>query len=273
MEFPLLFLKTVALRPYVFVFLAFFFLAGTVTMGVRRTLVFLLGTWGIAFLSEFSSTRNGFPYGFYHYTEATRGAELFISNVPFFDSLSFTFLLFASFSMALFFLAPLRGKSPEDPVAGTFAIRWSWKTAILTAVFMMVIDFIIDPVALRGEQWFLGKIYYYDYSGAYFGVPLTNALGWGLVGLVAIFVYQQIERRWLGPGFKDWGLRSWRGRGLYGVGLYYGVLLFNLAVTAWIGETGLLIAGCFVFILPTILLIIRIGDTRLEPNSDRMKRC
>jgi uncharacterized membrane protein len=254
MEFPLLLYKTVLLRPYVFVFLALFLVSATVTMGIRRTLVFFFSTWVLAFLSEFLSTRTGFPYGFYHYTESTRGQELFIFNVPFMDSLSYTFLLFASMSTAQFFLS---------------SGRQGWKVLLLTAMLMMTLDFVIDPVALQGEKWFLGKIYYYDYSGAYFGVPLTNALGWGLVGFVAMFVYQRIERRWLGEGFQDRGIRAWRHRSLYGVGLYYAVLIFNLAVTAWIGEKGLLIAGCFVYLIPTVLLVFRLFGSCQTGNEGR----
>lgn len=271
MEFLTLLYKTVLLRPYVFVFLAFFLLFATVSMGFRRTLVFLFSTWILAFLSEFSSTRNGFPYGLYHYTGSTRGEELFISNVPFMDSLSYSFLLFASMSMALFFLSPLRVSKKDVQVVEDYSIRHGWKVLILTAVFMMMIDFITDPITILGDRWFLGKIYEYEYHGAYFGIPLSNALGWGLVGLVAMFVYQRIEKRWFGPDFKDWGIRRWRYRGLYGVGLYYGVLGFMLAVTAWIGEKGLLIAGSFIFLIPTVFFLFRLvgegqnfGDTHRD---------
>ncbi len=235
MDVLTLFFKTIALRPYVFVFLSAFLFAGTVTIGWRRTLLFWLGTWFIAFLSEYSSTRNGFPYGFYHYTGLTRGQELYISNVPFMDSLSYSFLLFASYSMALFSLTP--------------PIRKSWKVLLLTSLYMMMIDAVIDPVALRGDRWFLGRIYYYDYSGYYFGVPLSNALGWGLVGWVATFVFQRLENK-----FSRGRTFQIPGSDFFGVGLYYGVLAFNLAVTAWIGEWGLFIAGCFIYLIPTVLL-------------------
>jgi uncharacterized membrane protein len=259
--------KTVLLRPYVFIFLAAFLLSGFVTMGRRRTLVFLISTWVIAYLSEFSSTRTGFPYGFYHYTGSTHGVELFIFEVPFMDSLSYTFLLFASFSMALFTISPLYVRGLNVQTLDTFEIRGSKRVLFLTALYMMMIDVVIDPVALQGEKWFLGKIYYYDYAGYYFGVPLSNALGWGLVGLVGTFAYQQWEKHWLGSGFCDRGLRNWPSRSLFGVGLYYGVLFFNLAVTAWISEWGLLIAGCFIFLIPTTLLIFRVFDLRVRATE------
>ena len=73
-------LGTLALRPYVFVFLAAYLVAGVLDLGVRRTLLFTACVWPIALGAELSSTRTGFPFGFYTYTEATRGQELFVAN-------------------------------------------------------------------------------------------------------------------------------------------------------------------------------------------------
>jgi len=266
-NFLSLLVGTVILRPYVFVFLAVFLFAGITSMGRARTAAFLFGTWVIAFLSEFSSTRNGFPYGWYHYTGNTRGQELFIFDVPFMDSLSYSFLLFASYSMSLFTLASLRRRGWRFYVLDTFELRQSFRVLILTAVYMMMIDFIIDPVALQGDKWFLGRIYYYDYQGHYFGVPLSNALGWGLVGFVATFVYQRIERRYFPSSYRDKGTKLLGLRGYFGVGLYYGVLAFNLAVTAWIEAWGLLIAGCFIWIMPTLIFTLKVFDSRWQATE------
>src|SRR5512145_229351 len=100
-----LLLGTVTLRPYVFAFLALFLLAGSADLGWRRTLGFAGCLWPVAWLAEFSSTRTGVPFGLYHYTGLTRGRELYIANVPLMDSLSFTFLAYASFCLARVVLA------------------------------------------------------------------------------------------------------------------------------------------------------------------------
>ncbi|MFH1018041.1 MAG: carotenoid biosynthesis protein [Pseudomonadota bacterium] len=271
MDLPILLWKTVLLRPYVFLFLAAFLAIAIPSMGLRRTLTFFIGTWILAFLSEFSSTRNGFPYGFYHYTGSTRGEELFISNVPFMDSLSYSFLLFASFSMALLTVAPLYVKKWDAQLMDTFDVRQSWKVLFLTALYMMMIDVVIDPLALLGDRWFLGRIYFYDEPGYYFGIPLSNAFGWGLVGLVAAAIYQFLERKFMSAGFRDIGIRPLRFQAFLGAGLYYGVLLFNLAITAWIGERGLLIAGGFIFLLPTVFLVLKVLNPRARVTEEEWR--
>jgi putative membrane protein len=65
-------------------------------------------------------------------------------------------------------------------------------------------------------------------------VPLSNFAGWWLVGTVAIAAYAVC---------CGLGHASEVGRVGAGVALYYAVLGFNLAVTAWIGEWWLLLAG------------------------------
>ena len=100
-----LLLGTIALRPYVFAFLAAYIVAGVADLGWRRTLAFTASVWPVALVAELSSTRTGIPFGLYYYTGLTRGRELFIADVPFIDSLSFVFLAYASYCMARLTLA------------------------------------------------------------------------------------------------------------------------------------------------------------------------
>ncbi|MBI2460509.1 MAG: carotenoid biosynthesis protein [Candidatus Rokubacteria bacterium] len=77
---------TVALRPYVFAFFLLFLFAAVAELGWRRAAALTGLAFGLAFAAEFSSTRTGIPFGLYHYTQATRGQELFLANVPLMDS-------------------------------------------------------------------------------------------------------------------------------------------------------------------------------------------
>ena len=52
----------------------------------------------------------------------------------------------------------------------------------LAGLLMMWLDVVIDPLAVRGDRWFLGRIFYYPEPGWYFGVPLANFAGWVVVG-------------------------------------------------------------------------------------------
>lgn len=270
MDIPLLLIKTVLLRPYVFLFLIAFLLSAQRLVGGKKTVLFFAITWVTAFTCEFSSTRTGIPFGWYYYTGGTAGQELYLSNVPFMDSLSFTFLLYASYCLALLFLLPSR--NPEragTPAGGTGGIparplellydpkvRTSWPVLWLTALFFAFIDVVIDPVALRGDRWFLGRIYGYPEPGIYFGVPIANFLGWAAVGLIALSGYFLVDRR--GQSTGAFVAQSVTGQVLLGCGLYYGVLLFNLAVTFWIGEPLLGMVGLLMYLPITALGLLRL---------------
>ncbi len=255
MEFFSLLAGTIALRPYVFVFMACFLILAIWHMGWRRTWIFTLVAFTIAFFAEYSSTRNGFPFGFYSYIETTRGQELWISNMPFMDPLSFTFLTYISYTMSLFVLSPLEKNGWDVRWGVNDDIRHTGKTVLTGAVFFMLLDVVIDPVAFRGDRWFLGKIYTYQEAGEYFNIPLTNFGGWLLVGTVVLFLFTRIDRA-LGAhtSNRDRGRREVPAQALLGPGVYFGVLAFNLVVTFYIGELvlglcGLVLTGALAGIL------------------------
>lgn len=265
MDFFTLFLNTILFRPYVFAFLAAFLFAAIQLIGWPRTWRFWLISWGTAFVCEFSSTRNGVPFGWYHYNGSTVGQELYFSNIPFMDSISFSFLLYAAYCLALCFLLPRADGTGQPPwllpLRLDRTVRTGWPALLLTALFFAFIDMVIDPVALRGDRWFLGKIYYYPDPGTHFGVPLANYAGWAVVGLISLAIYFPLERRLPEQAFAR--SISITPRLLLGVGLYYGVLIFNLAMTFWIGEDLLGMTGILMYVPVTVLLLIRL----LSPHS------
>lgn len=269
MEAVPLFFKTIVLRPYVFLFLAAFLFSAIKLIGWPRTWRFWLTTWITAFICEFSSTRTGIPFGWYFYNGSTVGQELYVFDVPFMDSLSFSFLLFASYSVALGLLLPVDPSSTSArlfsrPLRFDLNARTSWAVYGMTALLFAFIDMVIDPVALRGDRWFLGKIYYYPDPGWHFGVPMANYVGWAVVGLIALALYFLIDRR-LAPLSLAQPITP---RLLFGIGLYYGVLAFNLAMTFWIGEWFMAVCGLLMHLPLVVFLIVRlVGLPRFYPAT------
>jgi putative membrane protein len=223
---------TLTLRPYVFVFLATYLALAARDLGAARALGFLGWGWSVAFVAEYASTRIGIPFGLYHYTGVTRGVELYLSNVPFFDSLSFPFLAYAAWCVA-------RWAGGRSLAPGTVG---------LAAALMMLLDVVIDPVAVRGDRWFLGRVFYYPQGGIYFGVPLSNFAGWFVVGAVIVGGYVLAARG-----------RAPRGTPGPGGLLYYAILLFNLAVTWLIGERWLLGVGILLHLMVFLILWLAVS--------------
>jgi len=260
-----LLLHTVALRPYVFCFLAAFVVIALGEIGPVRTLVWLVLGYGVAFACEYVSTRIGFPFGLYHYLDApTRGRELWVSNIPFMDSLSFVFLSFVGYATARRLLgvpAHARGRLELTPAL-----------LALGTLLMVAIDLVCDPVALRGDRWFLGKLYDYAEPGVFFGVPLSNYLGWAFVGAVVLGTMGALERAGFLRGAPLYPLP--RAQGVV-TAFYAAVVLFNATIAFWIGLAavgwlGLAIVAA-VSGAPVILRTLRAGELPVEPGLEEAR--
>ena len=130
-------LGTVTMRPYVFAFFASYLVAAVLHLGWKKTVWFTVTGYLIAFASEYSSINNGFPYGWYHYVEATRGKELWVAGVPFFDSLSYVFLCYISYATALLVLSPVKGSRRDLTTLETGRLRRSFSALLLGSLFQV----------------------------------------------------------------------------------------------------------------------------------------
>jgi uncharacterized membrane protein len=257
-----LLLSTIALRPYVFIFLAAYLFIAIVNFGLRTTILFTILTYAVALACEWSSIHNGFPFGLYHYIEATRGREIWIFGVPFMDSLSFTFLSFASYTVALLLCSPLYRRGIDLRILDTWRIRRSPRVWLLAALFMVMVDMVVDPLSVLGDRWFLGRIFWYDPPGPHFGVPISNYLGWFFVAVVTIAIFQLLDLRLNRGAARPAGVAaSLPSRALYGPSLYLGIVGFGITMLFLIGADEIGWASVFLY-LPMLALSIHILTRR-----------
>lgn len=243
---------TIVLRPYFAAFFLAYVLACTLRLGLKRALLFGVAGYLIAWAAEYSSIHCGIPFGRYYYLCQTKGRELWVLGVPFMDSMSFVFLSYASYSMALSAMGRGGGFHPVK----NGRVWLPLKKGLLGALFCVYLDIIIDPLALRGNRWFLGQIYEYPEKGVYFGIPISNFIGWFIVGFVLICALQLIDRLLTARNASDLvgPARAWSC--LPGPALYLSIVVFNLSVTLGIGEYNLFWAGAFIMLLPFVLFVL-----------------
>jgi putative membrane protein len=133
-------------------------------MGERRALIIAgvvaLAAWGI----EFIGSTTGFPFGAYHYTDRLQPQ---IGGVPILIPLAWLMMLPSAWAIA-WAIAGKRGRV-------TFIV--------VTALVFTVWDLFLDPQMVGWGFWEFAP-----FDGiAYFGIPLTNYLGW-LLSSAAITV-------------------------------------------------------------------------------------
>jgi putative membrane protein len=243
----------------VFIFLLVYLVLAIPAWGWRRTFAYLILGYSLAWLAEFSSIHTGFPFGKYTYIQdPTIDREIWVAGVPLMDSLSFVFLSFAGLQTARLLVEPL-----VNGQVVKWDFRWenpssslTWRVWFLAGLLTMGMDIIIDPVALRGEKWFLGQIYFYPTGGHYFGVPLANFAGWALLAWTITGVFLLLDRRIILPHWGNW--HGYPFDALGGAALFFGVIIFNLGVTFAIGELSLALVGSLLFIGILLLVLARL---------------
>ncbi len=221
-------------RPYVTAFMVFFLALALWEQGGIRTTIWVLSSYLIALLAEWGSINHGVPFGWYFYHYEALKQDLVVAGVPFFDTISFSFLSYVSFSFAQFFASPPKvGWLFVHRVSSPRA-RHAKSTLILGAFFMVVIDLVVDPIANLGEYWFLGKIYHYPDPGVHFGITFANYCGWFVVAMTTLWLNQGIDRALIQRGMAP-PLRPYiPGDGLFSMLFWMGIVLFQLGVTYWV---------------------------------------
>jgi putative membrane protein len=177
-------------RPYVVAFFITFVVVAWAERGWQRMLVWLMTGTFIGWLAEFSSTRNGFPFGHYTYREGNFPDELWLGGVPLFASISFAFLTYFGYSVACTLLSRLERRRSDIQRVVDPRVDGSIRVLLLAAALTTWVDTVIDPVTHLGRYWFLGDLYIYETAGQHFDVPLSNYAGWFLVSAGIVLVNQ-----------------------------------------------------------------------------------
>ncbi|HEX9001291.1 MAG TPA: carotenoid biosynthesis protein [Blastocatellia bacterium] len=147
----------------------FLLLAGVIVVvtSAKRDLPGLVAAATLGFIAEILGVHYGFIFSPYNYTSVLQPQLL---GVP---------LVMLSAWMVL--VAYVR-----QMLAG---LKLSvWLEAVLAAAWMTAIDLVIDPLAANQLGYWR-----WEQSGAYYGIPLHNFIGWFVVSLL---IFCLVRRRW-----------------------------------------------------------------------------
>jgi putative membrane protein len=158
--------------------LLFGLLHGGVTYGRRGIVWFIVICLGVSNLFENLSILTGFPFGWYHYTNAM-GPRLFM--VPLQIGPAYFGVGYLSWTLARAILGDESGR-----LNGIL----SFATPVIASFIMVSWDLTIDPMmsTITGN-WI------WQHGGSYFGVPLVNFLGWYLTVYVFFQLFALYVRR------------------------------------------------------------------------------
>jgi uncharacterized membrane protein len=129
----------------------------------RATGLFAAGV-GIALGAELIGTSSGFPFGDYAYTSLL-GYRI-LGRVPFPIPISWFYMLYCALAMCARVL----------PARDDGRTRWMWAAA--GAAMLTAWDVAMDPAMVHTAHWVWRE------PGAFYGMPLTNWIGWFGTGLL-----------------------------------------------------------------------------------------
>jgi putative membrane protein len=132
--------------------------------GVRRGIGLFVAAAGIALGTELLGTSTGFPFGDYAYTSLL-GYRI-MGQVPFPIPISWFYMLYCALAMCARLL------SARDDERH----RWVW--AIGAALMLTAWDVAMDPAMVQTAHWV------WQQPGFFYGMPLSNWIGWFFTGLI-----------------------------------------------------------------------------------------
>jgi uncharacterized membrane protein len=163
---PLVSVALVTLLPFLFVFVH-----GSLHYRFRDLLVFAAITLAVSNIFKNLSILTGFPFGHYFYTDGL-GPKLFL--VPILIGPAYLGTGYLAWTLARIVLGATDKRLPGQQV---------WAVPVLASFLMVAWDLSFDPIASTLRQSWI-----WQQGGSYFGVPLSNFLGWFLT----VFVFFQL---------------------------------------------------------------------------------
>ena len=147
-------------------------------IGARRAMLVFLASFVLAFISEYAGTVTDYPFGAYEYTSQL-GYKMF-GRVPFNIPTSWFYMLVASLAICGRFL----------PAKDDNTSKWYW--ALMGGLVLTAWDVSMDPAMVKTNHWFwqMGSLSdrsaFEQFIGKpiFFGMPITNWLGWLLTGII-----------------------------------------------------------------------------------------
>ncbi len=147
-------------------------------IGIRKAMLVFAVSFVLAFASEYAGTVTDYPFGAYEYTSQL-GYKI-LGRVPFNIPTSWFYMLVASLAICGRFL----------PAKDDNASKWYW--SLMGGVVLTAWDVSMDPAMVKTNHWFwqMGSLAdrpaFEQFIGRpiFFGMPLTNWLGWLLTGII-----------------------------------------------------------------------------------------
>jgi len=156
----------------------FFVFHGALVWGFFNITIFLIVTIIVSLFFEIIGSKTGYVFGGkYHYNkDNTPGYIIF--DVPVLIPIAWFGIIYMCINFCYYI----------TNVMFPFGNSINYSFIILTAFFVMLLDLVLDPLAVDEKRW------EWEFPGVYYGIPLLNFLGWLLVPISVLLIFQHYSQ-------------------------------------------------------------------------------
>jgi putative membrane protein len=171
---------------YLYFTFAFVILHSSKNLGNKNTLIFFLIALLFGLFSEAVGVKYGWIFGSYYYYGFS---TFFFGLVPLATPISWAIIIYISYTISNLFLVGFGGEKPKKTDRLWYSVILITVLSSISGLIAVNLDMILDPVSVStrvpGWIWIGG--------GPYFGIPISNFIGWFSVTAVAIFIFRCYE--------------------------------------------------------------------------------
>jgi uncharacterized membrane protein len=170
---------------WIFAGLAFVIIHSTIVMGKTKTALFFVIALIFGLVSEVLGVKYGWIYGHYYYNPILTPA--FFGLVPVINVLSWALIIYISYMFANIIIEFNSKKINLKNESFPFVFLVIVLLSMISGMVATNLDMLVDPVVVANHAWFwIG-------GGEYFGIPISNFVGWFLVVFSVTFIFRIIE--------------------------------------------------------------------------------
>ena len=228
---------------------AFVLLHSSKILGNRKTAIFFTIALLFGLFSEAIGVKYGLIFGNYYYTLST----FFFGLVPLATPISWAIIIYFGYVLTNILLSGYGEEIHKKTDNLWYSIGLVLLLSLIGGLIAVNIDMILDPVSVTppaiGWVWIGG--------GPYYGIPISNFIGWFLVAAVAILIFRSYELISSKSDSSELSVDSYYN--FYIIPIYIMYFLFNAVRALELGRIEYVLIGATTmgpFILITILIFM-----------------
>lgn len=157
----------------------------SLTLEKKKTSIFFIAAFFFALFSESVGVKYGLIFGHYYYNPAL--TPFFFGLVPVMNVVSWLPVIYMSYTFANMILNGFGSPKPNIKQNKLYMLILLVLLSAISGLVATNLDMLVDPVVVSTQGWFwIG-------GGPYFGVPISNFIGWFMVTFVFTFLFRLYE--------------------------------------------------------------------------------